>query len=509
MPREKLLVRGTPFAWHERGDGERELVLHSQAARAVRFRIDDGRLTIGMLVAARRSAIDIRRQPSLLWSLVADAAVEHDCPPGQLRRRVSVELHELSRTHGGWVPADDQLDGSRLTLGLCYPMLGPVLDGGARALGEVPRWAAPVLAAPDLREAAAVGFGSKATRRVVRALASSVCSPSGAITSIRLVPLGFAMMGREILDADRLAAVLERPATGDVEQRWPDVDLVELGREQLPRLGAPRVARLLRDAADMELGVSLLRATLTLLQKVGPQLPARLPNALQQLYDLSRSAAPIDPAPRLAPRDGYAWDDAMRCTDARRASDLPPAPPNRPEPAAAIGRTAAPTSTIESAEHRVREIFGPGTTGVNPSRPVPSHALAAPTARRSASGGTIRHSQRVRAIDHLDLGGDLQLVLARTKPELAEWGRQLHNCIASFGPAVASGVSTILGVRLAGRLAYCLELTDQGEIRQFLGDRNHAVPVQDTRIVLRALLEHQLLDPERPANEPWLTIAAP
>lgn len=505
MPGERLVVRGTPFMWRERAEHECELVLDCDAARAVRFRAQAGRLGVGMVVVSRRSAIDISRQPQLLWSLLSDASVQHDCPEGQLHRRVSLEIQSFAAANGVWTPRDNLVEGPRLTLGTGYPLLGQALDRGAAAILEVPRWAAPVLAAPTAREAVVAGFASKTTRRLVRALPLSICPPEGdEAPRIRLLPLGLALMARELLDPDRLAAVLERGAAADTELRWPDVDLIQLGREQLPSLGVHGAAQVLRDVADHESGVRLLAVTLSMLQRVRPQLPARLPNGLEALHETCRRVAPVDPAPRAFDHDSRPEAADLRSAAVEQSLDQNARQRSR---TSVTRREVVPGASVEVAERHVHELFGTGTTQVAPPLAVHSPALEPPNLNRRARSRTARGVEAVRAIDGLEIGEQLQLTLPRTVAELTEWGLQLRNCVGSFGPAVARGESTIIGVRRNGRLTYCLELTTRNEIRQFLGERNRQVPGGDACVVVRALLDHQLLDRSRNSNSPWLAAA--
>ncbi|MCU0270094.1 MAG: PcfJ domain-containing protein [Acidimicrobiales bacterium] len=82
---------------------------------------------------------------------------------------------------------------------------------------------------------------------------------------------------------------------------------------------------------------------------------------------------------------------------------------------------------------------------------------------------------------------DLRLVEPRTEAELAAWGRLLGNCLATYAEAQAAGRSRLVGVERQGRLRYCLELTGDGTLRQFLGERNRPVPASDRRAVLDVL----------------------
>jgi hypothetical protein len=87
--------------------------------------------------------------------------------------------------------------------------------------------------------------------------------------------------------------------------------------------------------------------------------------------------------------------------------------------------------------------------------------------------------------------------------ELTEWGQLLGNCLSSFGPAAATGRSWLLGIQANERLTYCLELSPDRSIRQFLGVRNRPVPLHHAQQVLHHLANHNIIDPANPANRPW------
>lgn len=98
----------------------------------------------------------------------------------------------------------------------------------------------------------------------------------------------------------------------------------------------------------------------------------------------------------------------------------------------------------------------------------------------------------------------LRLVLPRTTGELVAWGRRLHSCVGSFGPAVATGRSILFGVERDGTLRYCVELSPDGMVRQFLGERNTAVPRSVAAAVCARLVALGLLRTDGDANCIWL-----
>jgi hypothetical protein len=110
----------------------------------------------------------------------------------------------------------------------------------------------------------------------------------------------------------------------------------------------------------------------------------------------------------------------------------------------------------------------------------------------------------VAALHGAEVGADLRLLLPRTSDELVAWGRLLRSCIGSFQAAVAAGRSTLIGVEERGALSYCVEVTPDGSVRQFLGKRNRTVPRPVVASVCDVLVAAGVVDPSRTANEVWL-----
>jgi hypothetical protein len=107
-------------------------------------------------------------------------------------------------------------------------------------------------------------------------------------------------------------------------------------------------------------------------------------------------------------------------------------------------------------------------------------------------------------VDRCEVGNRLRIVVPRSTSELAAWGRRLHSCIGTYGAAVASGRSLLLGVEVADVLSYCIEVTPDGAVRQFLGYGNRAVPARRARAVCERLVEARIVDPTLAANRVWL-----
>ncbi len=473
MPPPLTLIPRTSFTWRERSDGAAVLTLEARSAHALVFEAEHDRLRVALALARPSRSINISLQPGLAWALIDEAASEQSLPGSQLRARVREALRDFAIRRRLWVPADPAVDGPALTMGMCFPFAGLAIDRGARAVQEVPRWAVEILAQRTGRAAAGHAFGRNASRRVVRALAASLVPPDDPHRPLALFPLALGLMASAVLDADRLAAVLSAVRPYRSADDWPDVELLRLGQAVLARLGASRAARVLNDAAELPSGPQVLYETLRMFRAVESQLPSRLPMRLPSLHELCRSQMAIDP----------------------RGAETRCAPP-------------LSVADDEPVDQRVRRVFG--LPDPPPPVRVPAQPLAAPLANRPTDLRTpISYPSAVRAVDRLALrGGELRLVLPRTVGEIVEWGRRLRNCLGDYPAAAVSGQSVLLGVERSDRLVYCLELTSEGAIRQFLGPANRAVRSADAAVVVQALVQHRVVDSSLASNSPWLCLAA-
>jgi hypothetical protein len=331
---------------------------------------------------------------------------------------------------------------------MCWPLLGAVYDHGAAAATALPRWAAPSVAHRRARDATAALVGPhRTTRRSTAALARSLL-PSDPRDPPALLPLALAAMGADVLDADRLANVLEHSNPIHAPEDWPTVDDVARFRRCTSTLGAGRVERLLRDTGATADGPRLLHETVRVLLPILRAGTPNLPSRLVELHAFCCNQLPDDPQPR------------------------PPAPrPNR--------------------DTALADAFRP------PRAP----------ARRTANG--FSSPPEVAAAHRHEVQDGLRLVVPRTAAELTRWGERLHNCIATFADAVAARQSWLIGVEHDGVLRYCIEIRPDRTVRQFLGDRNAPVPEGARVAVCRALADLDILDAARSANDPWLQSPRP
>lgn len=107
-------------------------------------------------------------------------------------------------------------------------------------------------------------------------------------------------------------------------------------------------------------------------------------------------------------------------------------------------------------------------------------------------------SRRIDAPSWLDglhdtpAGEHLRFVVPTATDQLRSWGRQMHNCIGSYGPAAAAGEAFLLGVERDGDLAYNIELDRSGRIVQLLGPANTQPRPDEAAQIVAALASRGL-----------------
>ncbi len=420
------------------------------------------RVVVGLVVPPRGRVVDVSIQPSAACRAVEDATRRCGDTPSAVDRTLRSAVHTAARRAEAWVPTED-LCWSHLFGGVAYPLLGAAYELGAAPVAEVPRWAAPALAARSVGDAATAVFGAAATRPVRRALVGAVAPlPSG---EVDLAVLGLALLGAPVLQPDRLARVLSADRVGQPSADLPDPATLRTTRGVIAawmRAGwdEARLERVLVDAAARPDGMRVLVRCTTYARQLGDHgPPPPLPNRLEELHDVHRAL--VRSAPESADRP-----------------ERPPTPVRR--------ATAAP-----AARPRVQER--------------PRHQpMAAPSAHGPvAATAQIQVTPSTRRLDGLTLG-DLTLVLPHTAGDLTRWGRLLSNCLGDFGPAAVAGRTLIVGVQRANRLVQAVEVTSDGRIRQFCGMANRAPRDGDRRSVVRALALHGVIDVRSVHNRPWL-----
>lgn len=450
---ERVEGPGGVLEWRDARDGcaARLRVVPSAAPRTeVEVRVDAGaRLAIGLVTPVRRRPVDVTIQPALV-ARIACAGRMGEWATEPVARWVTA----FCTSHDGvWhgAPPDDV---TAALGGAAFPMLGAAYERGAATADDVPRWSVTAIRARHARDAAVALVGpAKATRPVVAAVGRALVDGAARAHEVALLPFALAAIGAPLLEPDQVARLVGEPPRrrGAV---WPDEDTVARLRRGVVRFGARRTERVLRDAARLDDGPQLLARLARLLgiSAFGDERERRrrLPNRLAELVAYGESALPMDPAP---------------------------APPPAPPPAR------------RDAEVRAAALRPPAT------------AMAVTGGARIATSAAVAalHGESIRARHN-----DLRLVLPRTVAELHLWGTRLRSCIGDYGPAAVAGTSTLIGVECDDRLTYCLELTPERRIRQFLGEGNRAVPYDDRAAVVGHLVERGLVDPAHAGNRAWL-----
>ena len=459
--------------------------------------VRDDRLRVELALLPTSRTVDVTLQPDVFGQVLpADAG---PCADGSAGAVVAEWVASLAAGTRMWRPADPASAGLLAVVGgAALPLLGAAYDVGAATLREVPRWAAPLLAAPTPRTAARSGFGTKGTKTVARALVDGLVAPRPGIPDglarvgpvpppgrVALHRVAAALMGEPALEADRIARVLVAGGSPPTPDRWPDGEQIAVGRAVSSRLGPAGAERVLTEALATEDGLAVLDELCRLYPGVADQLPARPPSRLVALRDLCRTLLPVDPDPSAA-----RWGRPPGSPTQRVPASRPVPRPARPVPA----RTPAAAPAA-----------------VRPARPVPTpppdpraRARVAPAAPPSVPNAALRYPPAVSTLHGVEVGIDLRLVLPRTSDELVAWGRLLRSCIGSFGAAAAAGRSVLIGVEERGALAYCMEVAPDGSVRQFLGARNRTVPRPVVASVCDRLVGAGVLVPGRAANQVWL-----
>lgn len=424
----------------------------------------DRRVRIGLVMPVVGRVVDISVQPAAAARSLTDAARRAGLPTQQVEAPAARALVEAAARSGSWNPPHGiSLLGA--FGGVAFPLLAAAYDRGGVPLDEVPRWASAALSSRNVAEATRTLFGADGTRTVRRALVDALHPTRSG--RVQLTTLALSLIGRQVLQPDRLARVLGAPCVDQPAADLPDTSTLEVAEHVVTRWGAERAERLLVGAAARPDGLRMLLATAAYARQLGDHGPdGPLPSRLDQLHDLHRSLVPtsLPVAPAPAPVACRADGPGDRRARERRAA------PARPAERRAPHRLLAPPVTAAGP-------VAPGT-----SVPRPTH---------------------LRQIDGLRVG-DLLLVLPRDVTDLARWGRILSNCLADFAPAVAAERSTIIGVHRGTRLTYAVELTPTGLVRQFCGPANRPPRDVDRREVIGALVDARLVDPRAAANQPWL-----
>lgn len=433
-----------------------------------------GVVRVGLVVPVLERVVDVSVQPAAAETALTAARIASATPSGAAEAELRRALVAACGSAGSWHP-DAALPVLAALGGVAFPLLGQAYDLGGEALAEVPRWAAPGLACTTIAAAAAALFGDRATRTVRRALVVALGPRDD--QRIELGVLAMSLMAAPVLEPDRTARVLAADAAAHPAADLPDPSTLRAGTPVLRRWGQARAEAVLIDAASRPDGLAVLLHTLRWARQLGDHGPSgAMPSRLGELHDLYRSLVP---------------------TEVRRTEPAAPDGPTRAS-AAHARRGAAGQRTRPPAD-------ATGTRRAHPAAPEPAHRLLAPPAAAAQvrADTPVPLTPAERSLEGVG-SGVITLTVPRTVSDLVRWGRLMSNCLGDFGPAVVAGRSTIVGVLRNARLAYAVELTPAGLVRQFCGRANRPPAPADRRVVVRLLAERGLLDAAAPANRPWL-----
>ncbi len=473
------------IAWQPADDGSRRTPGGDRRTEwTFTFSLDGGRLSLGLHFGVGRwgRTVELSNQPGIFDQIFPGEAGSRG--PTPLGRWIA----DLARANSVWSPAGPAPAGAVAAAGgAAFPLLGHAYDQGAAALSAVPAWATPILAAGNARAAAEVAFGRRTTQPVVPALARSLVH-SGESVTVDLLPLGLAVTGRDVLEPDQIARLLDHPGPPHGFLAWPTRELIDALRPTLASLGAGRSLRLLQDVLAHAEGAARLVELSLLFPQVVDRLTGRLAHRADELLAQCRAVLPVDPTPergRWGPLPARNQPPALTPGAPQRRAGRPVATPGQVHPTA--GPDPQQTRNLQA---RRRALTAP---------------VAPSTGRRAPDvdpDGQLR--QRVAALGDRDLGDGFRLKHPRTPADLAAWGDLLSNCLATYGPSVREGRSFILGVEHDGRMVASLEITGSMVIRQFLAARNRPVATSLRHRVCAALVAGGVLDPRRAANQTWL-----
>lgn len=472
--------------WEQEGS---TLVRRRPGAAPLELRIVDGRLRVGAILLEGRRATDLSRQPGAVRALLSERGPEVE--PDDIVAVAQRAARHL-KDHGLWAPTGDRRrDLALVLLGGSYPLAAEAFAQGAGPLDEVPPWAVPVLRARTARAGARVAFGDRATRAVVAALAESLVPPLASasdpsperareVTPISLGRLALALMGGDVVDADRLVTVLAAPGPYLPPTSWPDNDEIAEVALVTRSFGPRRTRHLLVDAAGSTDGPARLVATARMWREVRDHFQGRLPMGLDDLEALCRQLSPHDPVDR--PRLLVGRTRPVPEPEPEPDPDAPPRPAPRrrrvePDPAA----TPAPPRQVRLLE--------PERDGPPVPRPAHHRALRAP---RSQARQALHPSDAARAVDGLRVG-DLTLRVARTDAQLAHWGAALRNCLGDFAEAVRERRSVIVVIEQDLRIVASVEVAPDRTVRQFHGPANREPPPRLEQAVLDVLVAHHVV----------------
>lgn len=440
------------------------------------LRFDRDRAQVRLLFGRSGAGPDVSFQPAAVDRVVRDQARLAGVDPNRWSTEVLGLLVNWNAALGWVERGPHQLVAA--VGAFTHPLLCELYQAGRSPLGEVPRWASPILRAPDAREAASRLTRGPANRRVTRALATALAARTNEIDFERLAA---AVAAAGLVTDDELANLLEVPPGEGPIHAPLAADKVRAIRTGLGWYPADRRAALLTDAARHHRVDDLARA-MGRLRWVIDSAPRPLPVRLSRLEELCARMVPVvaarhEPPPRQSPPV-----ETPTGAGARRQNRGPA----RRRSAALWEEVPHPAETAEVA------LTGP-TRQRGRVAQVP---LGAPAAPATAPQSWPVHPKLLAVSEHRV--GELTLCVPTSLAELASWSRRLNNCLDTFGPAVAHGRSWVIGIRSDDEWIGAVEICPATHrLRQAQGPRNRPLPAAVHERVIAALGELNVLRPSR------------
>lgn len=455
-----------------RSGHELALILPEGAPGLVFTRVDS-LVRVRLQLAGGKIGADVTFQPGVVDRQLDLAARELAVDPNRWRLAALAELRQWSGALD-WCPQDaTALTAAVGALG--HPLLRPVYELGHGALREVPRWAVPVLRAPDPTTAAAK-LEPRSTRRLARALAGSlIARPSPA--PVELSPLSFALVGAGLVSGDELANLLEMPVL-EAPVQLPMGEDISAAKRVLDFWPPSRRIKLLIDVAART-GVAQLASTLRQLEWVWERMPLPLPVRWDELNEVRVRLVPITATPPTSRTAPAAAPQRRRAPSSRREqpTQITPALPAPPQP---LGRGPAATAVRDAPQ--LSSALSRRAAFEQPRR---APSVTAEERVNLSSRWPIPGALQV--IHHSSLN-DLRFVVPTSLPELRRWGVILHNCLGDYAVAASAGRSWIVGIERNELLVGCAEVDPRTRtVRQLLGPRNRPLPADVTAATISAL----------------------
>ena len=349
---------------------------------------------------------------------------------------------------------------------------------GRRRCGEVPRWAMTALAAGSARAAARAAFGARATRPVVRQLASTLAWRERRRCD---APSAWPPSGWPWPDARPSSRIRSSGSSAPVERgrarpgpvRRPARRLHPGGRLPRPPTGrarAPRRGGVEGTRAAVGGGQGVARCGLA---AAGPPALAGWPSWPIGAGPWSSPIPGPDPAPVASPAAGRRprrWGGSSGSPRSDGAGSVGPAD-RRP-------RTDQALDAGRPDPGRARRV-GAGEQG---------GLFAPPTDLAVAASTAVPASPRLALLDGWEAEG-LRFTRPRTCGDLERWGRMLRCCVGTYGPAAVAGLGELLAVSRGTEVRACLEARADRHHPPAAGSgepRRRRTPAR--RIVVRALV---------------------